>query len=328
MLNLWRLKAPTISLAFALVAFSAPAWCANTNVGRPGTVNYIEGQVSLDGQQLDPSAIGSAEMRTGQVISTGQGKAEVLLTPGVFLRLGDQSAVRMDSPALTDTRVAVMQGKAMIEVDQLYKQNNIQVLNGGATTMLLKPGLYAFTAQPGKVQVYDGEARVVAGDHNKTLKKGHEVMLANNSFQKASFDRNSTDPLYAWSSLRSEYMSEASAASARTYIVDGGWYGDGWYWNPWFGAYAFLPGDGFLYGPFGWGFFSPAYAFYAPGYGYGYGYGFHGGRVIGGVHRPALRAGAGRSFAGPAIRGGGFHGGGFGGGFHGGGFGGGGGRGR
>jgi hypothetical protein len=304
------LKPTGVLLGLGLMILSAPAWAANQGV--PGTINYVEGQVRLDGQMLAPNSIsgGSAAVEPGRVLETQQGRAEVLLTPGVFLRLGDNSAIRMDSPALTNTQVTVLRGQAMVEVDQLYKENNIRVQVNGATATLLKMGVYAFDASPAKIEVFDGEARVNTGDRQKTVKQGHQAFLNGGTLQEAKFNRDMRNDLYMWSNLRSEYLSEASVASARTYVADtGGWYGGGWYWNPWFSAYSFLPGDGFLYSPFGWGFFSPWYVGYAPIYGgfYGgyYGHGFRGypGRGIAGVH------------AAPAFRGGfsggmGFHGGG------------------
>ena len=78
------------------------------------------------------------------------------------------------------------------------------------------------------------------------------------SLKQSSFDRNQVDDLYHWSNLRSEYVSEANIDSARTYVVNPGlWYGSGWYWDPYFSFYSFFPGSGFLYSPFGWGFYSP-----------------------------------------------------------------------
>src|SRR5690349_4536111 len=71
----------------------------------PGTVNYVEGQVSINGSQLNQKSVGSAEVDQNGVLSTDRGKAEILLTPGVFLRVADSSSVRMVSPALTDTQV-------------------------------------------------------------------------------------------------------------------------------------------------------------------------------------------------------------------------------
>jgi len=52
----------------------------------------------------------------------------------------------------------------------------------------------------------------------------------------------------------------------------GGWYAAGWDWDPYFGCYTYIPGDGIFYSPFGWGFYSPFFVGGAP-FGY-YGH-FH-----------------------------------------------------
>lgn len=301
-------------LGFGLMLLVVPVWAANQ--GGPGTINYVEGQVRLDGQALGPNSVGGGVLvEPGRVLETGQGKVEMLLTPGVFLRLGENSAVRMDSPELTNTRVAVLRGEAMVEADELYKQNNLLVQNDGVTTRIEKTGVYAFYASPAKVAVYSGEAEVNTGDRHKTVKQGHEAYLNAGVLKEQKFNtRDLSDGLYAWSNLRSEYLSEASVATARTYVGGGGgWYGGGWYFNPYFASYSFLPGDGFLFSPFGWGFYSPWYVGYAPFYGGYYGGGFRGYRGIAGV-RPVAAARA--SSATPAFRSGGFSGGM---GFHGGG---------
>ncbi|MBV8807880.1 MAG: hypothetical protein JO033_04325 [Acidobacteriaceae bacterium] len=59
----------------------------------------------------------------------------------------------------------------------------------------------------------------------------------------------------------------------------GGWYGPGWYWDPFWSGYAFLPASGFVYSPFGWGFYSPGFVYAAPLH-----YGFYGHRYYGQVH--------------------------------------------
>lgn len=263
----------------------------------PGTVNYVEGQVALDGQQLSSKSVGSAQLERDQTLDTNQGKAEVLLTPGVFLRLGDHSELRMMSPDLTDTRVQLVQGEAMVEVTELFKDNSIRVLEDGSATKLNKNGLYEFSADnPPRVRVYDGKAEVTQGDQRVELKKGKETYLSA-SLHSQKFDRDERDPLYAWSNLRSEYLAEASVQSARTVLVDNGWGGPGWYWNPGWGMYSFLPGDGILYSPFGWGFYSPGFVYAAPIYGYyGGGHYYRGGHYYNpGVHSPSGNAfGSGR----------------------------------
>ena len=245
---------------------SAPAWGAIP--AHPGMLNYVEGQASINGQQVTSKQVGTAEVEQGQTIETGSGKAEVLLTPGVFIRLGNNSAVRFDTEGLTATQVEVVHGTAMVEATDLKEHNNIQIADHGSITTLEKNGLYEFDATKGNVEVYNGKAQVRENDRTVDLKQGKMTQTAVLKTEK--FDRkDDSDDLYRWSDLRSQYLSEASASSARTYLSGGsGWAGGGWYWNPAYSFYSYLPGDGFLYSPFGYGFFSPfGYSGYYGGYG-------------------------------------------------------------
>src|SRR4051794_40901150 len=102
-----------VRLASALFATGLLVAATGGSVARPGTVNYTEGSVSLGGQPLGSKQIGQVEAGPGDVLETSRGKAEMLLTPGVLLRLSDGSAVRMISASLTDTKVELMRGEAM-----------------------------------------------------------------------------------------------------------------------------------------------------------------------------------------------------------------------
>jgi len=256
---------------------SAPAWGAIP--AHPGMLNYVEGQAGVNGQPVTSKSVGTAELEQGQTLETGHGKAEILLTPGVFLRLGDNSAVRMDSAGLTNTALEIVHGQALVEATDLQKENHIQIADRGSVTTLEKNGLYRFDADRGEVAVYDGKAQVREDDRTVDLKKGKLTSVS--ALHPVKFDRNEMDDLYQWSNVRSEYLSEASAASSRTYLAagGGGWAGGGWYWNPAFSFYSYLPGSGFLYSPFGYGYYSPL-GFYGSPYG-DYGGGYYGGGYIG-----------------------------------------------
>jgi FecR protein len=317
-----RLKA---ILLLSLATLLAPALMLgqSANPAEPGILNYIEGQVSINGQAVNWSSVGFTALNEGQVIETGNGKAEVLLTPGVFLRLDDNSAVRMISPNLADTEVELVKGRADVEVDQLFKQNDLRVRMKGNEERLLKTGLYAFDAERGTVQVFDGDAEVlhVDGQQKATMvKNGHELVINGDEEKPKHFDKEaSEDALYNWSSLRSEYLGEANVQLASAYEGVPG-FAPGWYWDGGLYGYTWLPGDGAFFDPFGYGFYSPYYL-YGGGFIYGYGRGY--GR---GGYRGAYRQGQ-TSFHGARAAGldggygGGFHGGGSfgGGGSHGGG---------
>jgi hypothetical protein len=251
----------------------------------PGALNYVEGQVNVAGQPVTPQSVGLVQLEPNQVLQTGRGgRAELLLTPGVFLRLGDNSSVRLISPNLGDTRVEVLEGRAFVEVTEIFKDNNLWVMLDGASARLDKEGLYSFDAGAGQVRVFDGKATVQADDRTMDLTKGRELTLMG-PFKTTHFDAKAAsgqDTLYAWSNLRSEYEAQASMQSARNVFVGGApyWYGPGWYWNPYWGMYGFIPADGIWYSPFGWPFYSPWVVYSAGWYGGFHGYGL-GARHVG-----------------------------------------------
>jgi len=246
----------------------------------PGTLNYVEGAVSINSESVTAKSIGSAQLESGQSLTTGAGKAEVLLTPGVFLRVGDNSAVRMISSGLTDTEVSVDSGHAMVEVAEIHPENDLRVLADGETTELLKTGLYDFDLNQQQLRVFEGKAEVLSGDGHFDVKGGREVpFTAGQNVKPKKFNKKDygADDLYRWSSLRSSYVAEANVDAASIYANSGwgpwgpGWWGAGWYWDPWFDGFTFIPGDGIFFSPFGWGFYSPWWVYQAPFYG-GYGY--------------------------------------------------------
>jgi len=305
----------TIALAGAALMLGPAAFGAN--VARPGTVNYVEGAAYLNGQQLTASSVGSADLNPGEELSTHAGKAEILLTPGVFLRLDDNSEVKMISPDLTKTQVELEHGRAGIEVDEIHPQNNLDILDAGVSTQLVKNGYYEFNADQPTAMVFDGKAAVEVGDGKyRTLNPHHELALVAGPNDKpianekpASFDVNAAkDDLYNWNSLRSQYLAEANNQIAGEYVGGPG-FAPGWYWDPYMWDYTFI-GMGPFYSPFGWGFYPYGWAGGWYGGGYGGQYGYRGvGRVGGPVH-----GFAGGGFHGGAGVGGGFHGGGGGGG--------------
>jgi hypothetical protein len=325
---------------FLAALLCAPVWGAERP--QPGTINYVEGQASLNGQTLTDKSVGSSKLAAGETLATQNGRVEILLEPGIFFRLDANSTVQMVSPGLADTILSLQHGRALVEVAEIRPENNVRVNEGAASVRLLKTGLYEFDGNANRIGVFEGKAEADVNDRHIDLKGGHQLTLqATGKLQPAKFDKKADeDDFYRWASLRSSYLAEANVDVARTYVAGAWapnpWYGAGWYWDPWFDAYTFLPADGIFYGPFGWGFYSPWYVTAAPYFGVGLGHYY---RHFGPAYRPVYaqgfrapgfrghsfavgsgRAGAfNRGFARPAP---GFSGrsGGFGGGFHGGGF--------
>lgn len=273
MMGTWR-RIWQLSLVF--LATAALGAADTTQMPPPGTLNYVEGQVSVQGQKESPKSVGTTYLESNQELDTRNGNAEMLLTPGVYLRIGHDSAVRMISPGLTDTQVQLTRGSAMLEADELFKENNVSVVVDGATTRIEKVGLYDFNANHPSVKVLDGKAVTYEGAQEVKLKKGREALLAEaQPIVRQKFDKEQVeeDPLYRWSKLRSEYATESNVNAANALMAEGGWWGPGWYWDPFWSDFAFMPGFGMMWGPFGYPFFSPWCVGWAPYYGFGGGYG-------------------------------------------------------
>ena len=273
---------------------------------QPGTINYVEGQASIGGQALNEKSVGFAKLAAGQSLTTQNGRVEILLTPGIFLRAGNDSAIQMESPGLANTILELQHGRALVEVANILPENNVRLnqgfaSTGSASTRLLKPGLYDFDADHGLIRVFDGKATVYFGGRQFDLKGGRQMNLnAAGKLKPEKFDKaRAQDDFYRWASLRSSYLTEANADAAHRYAGGGGWSPDvwsgaGWYWDPWYDAYTFIPGDGIFYSPLGWGFYSPWFAYGAPYFGY-----FGGHRHFGSAYRPRYGGGA-YGFAGHA----------------------------
>jgi len=289
----------------ALVAlFALPAVWADVPTARVGTLEYVEGSVSIDGRAVAGNQGQLPILGNGQSLGTAGGHAEMLLTPGVFLRLDKGSKAQLENASLTDTRLRLEQGAAMLEVDNLHKDNLIRVDLGPGTVKVLKDGLYRFEAEPPRVLVVKGQAEALGDDREWKAGKHHQISFSPGP-AVAKYDSVPGDDLTRWSRLRSEYETEASVASAQ-YVIDSGW-GMGypyWFWNPWFDTWTWFPAHGWFLNPYGFGYFSPmaVYSYFPMRY-YGpraYGFaprvglgarGFRGGPAVG----PAFR---GRGFAG------------------------------
>ena len=105
----------------------------------------------------------------------------------------------MISNKLTDTQVEILGGAALVEADEILKDNRITVKVGDSETLLLKTGLYHFNADSGQVRTFAGKAQVSEADNSAEL-KGGRTLLVGSSLTPDRFNKNkSKDELYAWS---------------------------------------------------------------------------------------------------------------------------------
>lgn len=255
-----------LALPAGLILLDLPACSQMMISAKPGLIHYVEGKVLLDGQPVEPKFGQFPQIRRGSVLRTEAGRAEVLLSPGVFLRMGEEGEFRLASDSLSDTRLELISGTLLIECAEVIKGNLLSVSLHDAIIAMRQDGLYRIDAEPPELRVYDGQAAVEQAGQILTVKKGKALALDGTLIAR-KFDPKVGDALFRWSKRRAEYIAMANLSAARSLYESGARLrSSSWYWNPYFGMFTYIPYRGVWASPFGWRYFSPreVYVLYEP----------------------------------------------------------------
>ena len=148
---------------------------------RSGLINFSEGEVYLSdqprGQAIEQKAGKYPELREGVELRTETGRAEVLLTPGMVLRVGPDSAVRMVSASLIDTRVEFHRGSIVIEVTETPENTKARIFYKDYEFRFPQLGTFRIDSLPREFRVYEGEAEIAYLGEKCTLTKDHKISL-------------------------------------------------------------------------------------------------------------------------------------------------------
>jgi hypothetical protein len=206
---------------------------------RAGTIQFTIGDVLVDGEPVTATQSSFSILKEGQSVRTDIGLVEILLAPSVFLRLGEQSAVRMVSTQLEDTQVELLNGTALVEVIDSTKEDRVQMRFGETLTEFKRVGLYRFDLDTGTLRIFGGTADVRAGSRRVRIGRGKAVHLES-SLSDSNFNRKQTDELHQWAARRS-FDLFASSPEARRHLTNWETTPSGWSWNRDFEVRLFSP---------------------------------------------------------------------------------------
>ena len=243
----------------SLFAVAQVGWAQQAISARSGLIHFIEGEGTISGQDVKLKEGQFPEVRPGQRLATEVGRVEVLLNPGIFLRLDNDSSFRMISDKLTDSHIELEKGRAMVEVVELIVGNHVTIHVGNTAIEPLKEGVYEIDAEAGTAKVFDGQLQVSQQASALKLGRGRAanftpILLA------SKFNRKDTGELYAWSSMRSGKVAEANynIASSLGQVKSRPSRSPGmWAWYPGMGMFTYIPRNGRLRNPFGWYYYNP-----------------------------------------------------------------------
>ena len=201
-------------LAFATVSPSGFGQNVISVMG--GFIHHVEGEVFLEKRPLQQAPAEFLHVLDGQRLRTADGRAELLLTPGGFLRLGPHSEIEMVSAGFGRARLRVTKGSAIVELLSVYDKDTLAVLAGEGEVRFPRPGVYRVNAAnpPATLKVVRGKAVVLSGEQKRELKGKQALALSGiDTAVVEKFDPKQKDPLDEWQQARADTLAKSARSS-------------------------------------------------------------------------------------------------------------------
>ena len=142
---------------------------------KAGGVNYTQGKVAVaKNNSRSGYLVKGDQLEIGEKVSTGaNGRAEILLNPGSFVRLGENTDFEFVSTSLDDLKVKLSRGSAVFELiaDDEF---NVSIETPKAGFRAVESGIYrvdVLADGSGQIFVYNGKAEINDANCNGCQKK-------------------------------------------------------------------------------------------------------------------------------------------------------------
>jgi hypothetical protein len=199
------------------------------------------------------------DLQTGDIVKTGaDGRVEMLLNPGSYLRVGENSEFELANNSLENLEIRLIRGIAIVEAtgaDDSQLQINISTPH--TKLAIVRRGLYRLNVVPGdNTELIVRKGRVMLDRSQTKITGGNKVVFSGGAFLVAKMqkaNKKKVDVLDAWSKERSETVAQANRkirgremgfmmAGLRdrwfqNFSANSGF----WYFSQRFGCYTFVP---------------------------------------------------------------------------------------
>jgi hypothetical protein len=249
---------------------------------KAGVVNIVEGDVSFVRDGKTDMLIAGDTLRAGDSVKTGRdGRAEILLNPGSYLRLSANTEF-----VFSDTRIHLLElkltsGSAIIEASVIVQA--ITVVTQQGQYSLIDGGLYRFNiAANESSEILTRKGKLLVG--GVVVKEGKKALIATGAPAITPFNKKVEDDFDLWSKERARVIVAANKKLSNRALMRSNslsMSGNSWVFNPFTGSYTFLPGFWGVASPYGYGYSScnphSRWRNWNPGYTGGGGSGYTGG---------------------------------------------------
>lgn len=253
-----------------------------------GGVNLVSGNVTVRRRETTETLRATDDLRSGDTVRTGaDGRVEILLNPGSYLRVAENSEIELTDNSLDNLRLRLAAGDAIIEATGTERDHpTLEILTPQTRVTIIRDGLYRIVAgRTTEVYVRRGRALVGAGVTPELVRAGKRASVSgvsgNAPIVVAQFDRDEKDAFDSWSKERgrelariNRRLSNRSMRSALTSLDSDFWdFGrrgnrSGFVAGVWVysaGCATFVPFYSGFSSPYGGGYYYSLYPFMTSG---------------------------------------------------------------
>jgi hypothetical protein len=185
---------------------------------KAGGINAVTGRASVHGkgasewQQLTITE----DLEAGDVVKTDwDGRVEMLLNPGSFLRVGENSEFELANNSMDNLEVRLLRGTAVVEATGADDTELLINITTPDTRMaIVRRGLYRVNVVPGDgTELIVRKGRVMLGDSHTKIKGGNKVVFSSGNVSVAKLlkeEKKKLDALDSWSKERAETVARAN----------------------------------------------------------------------------------------------------------------------
>lgn len=263
---------------------------------KSGGINLVSGgaRVKRRGAAEWRNLTSQDNLDNGDLVRTGaDGRVEVLLNPGSYLRLAENTEMELTDASLESLRVRLLGGSAVLEVTGTGDRTSpVEIATPQTRVTVDRKGFYRVNvpaADSTVVRVRKG--RALAG--GTEVKDGKQITVDQKGATNVTkFDKDAQDSFDLWSGQRAETLVAANRKLSKSAVTNAyagyrrnpiGWgrgFGGFWVYDPFFHGHTFLPYYSGWSSPYGFGYRN---GFGFPRYGTGFGFGGFGGHGYGGT---------------------------------------------
>lgn len=239
---------------------------------KAGGVNLASGGAELRHKtETEWQALATKDhLAMGDLVRTeSDGRLEVLLNPGSYLRVDADSEFEFTDPSLNSLRIKFLKGSGILEVTGFEDVGLLSEIDTPhARIEIFQNGLYRINVQPDRTELIVRKGRAFVGSGTARRIKGGQRVTASGpaGVELTKFDKKAQDPFDQWSFERAEtliaanrQLSESHIAYSLVSAMDSGWGYDSWLhrgmgvwiFNPRLSCHTFYPFYSGMSSPYG-----------------------------------------------------------------------------